>query len=113
MDSPKRAPGGTLTLVGSAQGALTEACATLEGRAPVEGSLNANRAVGETSSEAAVDPAFLAQLAKAGPRKVRMPNRMVLSSYVQPMEWDHPSVDTPTPSPRGCPVDYQPLGSLQ
>ena len=36
---------------------------------------------------------------RAGPHKLRMLNRIVLSSFVQPMERDRPSVDTPTPDP--------------
>ena len=33
----------------------------------------------------------------ASPRKARMVDKIVLSSYIQPMEWDRPSVDTPVP----------------
>ena len=50
--------------------------------------------MGEAPSEIAVGPSFLAKLTMAGPRRARIPNRMVLGSYVQPMEWDRPSTDT-------------------
>ena len=33
-----------------------------------------------------------------GARRARLPDRMMLGSYVKPMEWGRPSVDTPTPS---------------
>ena len=70
----------------------------LENRALVEGSSNVDQVVGEAPSEVVVDPTFLARLAKVDPRRARMPNRIVLSSFVQLMERDRPSVDTPAPS---------------
>ena len=97
VDSPERAPDDLLAMRGFAQGALNEASITLEDLAPVGGSPNADQVLGEAHSEAATDRAFLARLAMAGPRMARMVDRMVLSSYVQPMEWDHPSVDAPVP----------------
>ena len=53
----------------------------------------------EAPSEVAADQAFLASLVMVGLCRARMVDRMVLSSYVQPMEWDHPSVDTPVLGP--------------
>ena len=70
VDSFERAPDGILDLEGTAQ------------------------VVGEAPSEVTADLAFLARLVMAGPHRMRMPNRIVLSSYVQPMEWDRPSMDT-------------------
>ena len=51
--------------------------------------------MGEAPLETASDPSFLARLAMASPHKARMLDRIVLSSFVKPMEWDRPSVDTP------------------
>ena len=89
-----------LALEGTAQGALQEACATLEDRTPVKGSHNAAQVEGEAPSEATTDPSFLNRLVMANPCKVRMLDRIVLSSFVQPMEWDRPSVDTSTLGPK-------------
>ena len=86
MDSLEQTPNDMLDLEGSALDALKEAFATLEDQAPVRGSPNANQVLGEAPSEAAFDQVFLDKLAIASPRRVRMVDRMVLSSYVQPME---------------------------
>ena len=86
VDSFERAPDGILALEGTAQGALQEAYATLEDRAPVGGFPNVDQVVGEAPSEVTADLAFLARLVMAGPRRMRMPGRIMLSSYVQPME---------------------------
>ena len=37
-----------------------------------------------------------------GPCRARMVDRMVLSSYVQPMEWNSPSMDVPVPGPEAA-----------
>ena len=95
-------PDGILALEGTAQGALLEAYETLEDRAPVEGFPNVDQVVGEAPSEVTADLAFLARLVMAGPRRMRMPSRIVLSSYVQPMEWDCPSMDTLAPGPKAA-----------
>ena len=100
VDSSKRAPDGVLALGGSDQGALDEASATLEDQAPTEGSPNADQVLREAPLEAAADQAFLAKLTMVDPCRARMVYRLALSSYVQPMEWDHPSVDAPIPSPK-------------
>ena len=102
VDSPERAPDSMLALEGAAQGALQEACATLEDRALAGGSPNTDQVVVEAPSEAATDPLFLARLAMVDPRKARMPDRIVLRSFVQMMEWDRPSVDTPALGPKAA-----------
>ena len=86
-----------LALEGAAQGVLQEACATLENRALAEGSHNGDQVMGEAPSKEAVDQAFLTKHSKAGSRRAMMPNRIMLSSFVQSMEWDRPSMDIPTP----------------
>ena len=35
-------------------------------------------------------------LAILGARRARLPNRLMLSSYVKPMKWDYPSANTST-----------------
>ena len=69
-----------LALEGTTQGALQEACATLKDQAPPGGSPKANQVVGEALSEVAVNPAFLARLAKVSPSRARIPEKIVLSS---------------------------------
>ena len=76
---------------GSDQSALDEASATLEDQDPTEGSPNADQVLREAPLEAAADQAFLARLTMVDLCRARMVYRLVLSSYVQPMEWDHPS----------------------
>ena len=58
--------------------------------------------MGEAPSEEVVDSTFLAKLAKADPHRARTPNRIVLSSFFQPMERDRLSVDTPALSLKAC-----------
>ena len=43
---------------------------------------NADGVVGEALSEIIVGPSFLAKLANAGPRWTRLPNWLILGSYV-------------------------------
>ena len=102
MNSPERAPDGMLALKDAAQRALKEACATLEDRAPTGGSLIANQFVGQAPPAVAAYLAFLVRLARVGPRRAKMLDKLVLSSYVHPMEWDRPSVDMPTHGPEAA-----------
>ena len=97
MDYPEKAPDSMLALEGAAQGALKEACATLEDITPTKGSHIVDQVVWGAPSEVATDPSFLTRLAMAGPRRAKMLDRIVLSSFVQPMEWNRLSVDTLTP----------------
>ena len=72
----------------------------LKDRAPAEGSHNADQVVGKAPSKAAADSLFLARLDMVGPHRARMPDKILLSSFVQPMKWDRPSVDTPSLGPK-------------
>ena len=94
VDSSERALEDMLALEGVAQGALQEACATLEDQAQAGGSPNTDQVVGEAPLEAAADLSFMARLAMVGPRRARMLDSIVLSFFVQPMEWDRLSVNT-------------------
>ena len=82
VDSLEQAPEVMLALEGATQGALQEAYATREDQGLTGGSPNTDQVMGEAFSEAAVDLAFLARLAKVSLNKARMPERIVLSSYV-------------------------------
>ena len=50
--------------------------------------------MGEAPSEIVVGPSFSARLANVGLRRLRLPNRLMLGSYVLPQEWDRPSANT-------------------
>ena len=58
--------------------------------------------MGEAPSKEVADSTFLAKLAKADSHRARMPNRIVLSSFFQPMERDRLSVDTPALGQEAC-----------
>ena len=49
---------------------------------PSKGSPNANGVMGEAPSEIVVGPLFTARLAHSSPHKRRLPNRLMLGSYV-------------------------------
>ena len=49
--------------------------------------------MGEALSEIAARLSFSVRLENAGPCRPRMPNRLVLGSYVLPQEWDSPLAD--------------------
>ena len=102
-DSPERASNALPALEGTAQDASREAYASLEDRALAGGPPNAYQVVSEApSTETIVFPSLLARrssLATFDARKVRLPDRMVLGSYVKPMEWARHSMDTLAPSP--------------
>ena len=84
MDSLEQASDALLPLEGASHDASREACALLEDGIPVGGPPNANGVVGEAPSEIAVGPSFLARLANTDPRRPRLPNRLMLGSYVLP-----------------------------
>ena len=88
VDSPEQVPFGE-PRPGCSSGGLCNA----------GGSYNANQVVVEAPSEVAADSSFLARLSMAGLRRARMSDRIVLSSFVQLIEWDRPSVDTPALGP--------------
>ena len=89
-----------MALEGSAQDASKEACASLEDGAQTEGPPNADQAVSEAPSiETTVGPSLHARqssLVILGAHKPTLPDRLMLGSYVKPMEWDHPSRDIST-----------------
>ena len=91
MGSPERASNSLSTLEGAAQDASKEACASLEDGALVGGPPNADQVVREAPYvETIVSPLLQARrsnLIIPDAHKVRLPNRMVLGSYVKPMEW--------------------------
>ena len=78
---------------GTSQDASTEACASLEDGVLVGGPPNADGVVGEAPSEIVVGLSFSTRLANAGPRRPRLPNWLMLGSYVLSQEWDRPLTD--------------------
>ena len=52
------------------------------------------RVAAKAPLEVAAAPSFLNRFASAGPRRPRMPNQLLLSSYVPSYEWVPPSADT-------------------
>ena len=93
VDSSERASDALSALEDASQDAFGEACASLEEGVPTEGPPDADGVVGEAPSEIAARLSFSVRLANAGPRRKRMPNRLVLGSYVLPQEWDSPLAD--------------------
>ena len=59
---------------------------------------NATGVEGEAHSEIATGPSFSARLANANPRRPRLLERLMLSSYVQPQEWDRPWANMVAPN---------------
>ena len=55
----------------------------------------------EAPIEVVVAPSFLTRLASFGPRRLRMLDRWLLSTYVPPQEWIHPLADIVAPGPKG------------
>ena len=102
MDSPERASNALPALEGAAQDASREAYASQEDGALAEGPPNTYQVVSEApSTETIVGPPLQARrssLATFNALKARLPNRLVLGSYVKPMEWARPSMDTSVPS---------------
>ena len=96
MDSPKRAPDAMLSLKGATQEAFKEACASLENRALAGGPPNADQAVSEApATEITVDAPLQARwssLIIPNVCKARLPNKLMLGSYVKLMEWGCPSM---------------------
>ena len=86
MDSPKRAFDALPALEGASYDASKEACASLEDGVSVRGPSNVDGVVGEAPSKIAVGPSFLARLANADPYRPRLPDRLMLGSYVLPQE---------------------------
>ena len=98
MDSPERASDALPALEGATQDASRETCASLEDGASVGRPSNANQVVSEApSTKIVVGPSLLARrssLATSSAHKARLPDSLVLGSYVMPMEWTYFSADT-------------------
>ena len=79
------------------QDASKEACASLEDGVPAGGPPNVDEVISEApSTETTVGPPLMARrssLTTSSARKARLPDKLVLGSYVKPMEWARPSVD--------------------
>ena len=75
----------------------------MENGAPVEGSPNVDQVVIETPTvETANSPPLQARWSRLiipGASRARLPDLLMLGSYVNPVEWGHPSMDTPALSP--------------
>ena len=84
MDSPDRASDAQPALEGAPQDAPRKACAPPEDGILAEGSSCAEGVVAEALLEVAVALSFLTKLESPGPRKPRMHDRLLLSSYVPP-----------------------------
>ena len=85
-------------LEGAAQNTSKEACVSLEDGALARGPPNTDQAVSEAPT-AETTICFLLQarqfnLAISNARIARLPDRLMLGSYVKPMEWGRPSMDT-------------------
>ena len=99
MDSPERDSEAIPTLEGAAQEASREVSKVLEDGVPAKGPFDTDRVARETPSEIAGGPLFSARLANASPERARLPNRMVLGSYVPLQECGRPLLDMVAPSP--------------
>ena len=102
MDSLERALDALLALEGASQDASREACASLEDGVSVEGPSNAEGVVREAPSEIAVGPSFSARIANASPCRPKLPNQLMLGTYVLLHEWDRLSVYMVAPSPEAA-----------
>ena len=84
---------------GTSQDASREVYASLEDGVPVEGPPNADVLVGDASSEIVVKSLFVARVANAGPSRPRLPNWLMIGSYVPPQDWDCPLANMVTSGP--------------
>ena len=98
LDSLEQASDALPALEGAAQGIPREACASLEDGAPVGGPPNVDQVVSEAPfAETVFGPSLLAKqssLATSSTSKARLLDRLVLGSYVKPMEWARHSTNT-------------------
>ena len=101
VDSLERAPNVLLALEGDARGASREACASLENGAPTRELPLADEVTNEAlpiEKAGGLSPkARWPSLSLFGARKTRPPDKLILGSYVKPLEWSRPSADAPTP----------------
>ena len=94
VDSLDRAFDAQLALEGAPQDAPGESGALLEDRIPPEASSGAEGVTVEAPLDVVVDPSFLNRLASIDPRRPRMIDRLLLSSYVPLQEWVPHLADT-------------------
>ena len=94
VDSPERTPSALLALEGDARGTSWEACASLEngalaGKPPLADKIAKEALLAE---EAGGPPPRAKQpsLALSEARRTRPPNKVILGSYVKPLEWSSP-----------------------
>ena len=91
------------SLEGAAQYASREACASLEDGALAKGPPNTDQTVSEALAvEITIGPSpwdKRSNLTFPGAYRARLPDKLMLGSYVKPIEWGRLSVDTPTLSP--------------
>ena len=97
VDSPERVSDALLALESTSQDTFREVCAFLEDGVPTGGPSNVVGVVGETLLEIVVGLSFSSKLANASPHRLRLPERLMLGSYVLPQEWDCPSANTVAP----------------
>ena len=102
MDSLDRASDAQPALESAPQDAPREACALMEDGIPIGGSSGVEGVLAEAPLEVAAAPSFLTRLASAGPRRPRMPDRLLLSSYIPLREWVPSSADIVAPSLEGA-----------
>ena len=99
--SLKRAPYVLSALESDAQGVSWEACELLEDGAlaegpPLDGGV-ANEALPIEEVGGLPPQANRHSLTLYGARRTRPPDKMILNSYVKPLEWNHPLADVSTP----------------
>ena len=73
-----------------------------EGGIPAGGSPDAEGVVVEAPLEVVATPSFLSSLVSVNPRRPRVLDQLLLSSYVLPQEWVHSLADTVAPDPEGA-----------
>ena len=87
---------------GGPQDAPREACAPPEDGILAGGSPDAEGVATEARLDVVVAPSFLTRFISVGPRRPRIPDQLLVSMYVAPQEWVHPSADTVALGPEGA-----------
>ena len=102
MDSLERALDALPVFEGAAQDASREACASSEDGDTTRRVPNADQVVSEASIvETTLRSPLQARRSSfiiPDACRARLPDRLMLGSYVKPMKWGRPSVDMPAPS---------------
>ena len=94
VDSPDRVVDAQPALEDVPQDASKEAYLPLKDGILARGSPGAEGVVVEAPIEVIAAPSFSTKLASVGPRRPRMANRLLLSTYFPSQEWIHPSANT-------------------